>query len=149
MRTHNPSYARLEYHTQLAKMSFDKIFDLAAGVYFLFCNIFHAALEVSFSEGQRLCKYLVGRFFYGRFLSLCVWAGVGDRCRYSVSCVKHTVYTTVLAVRRRGCSVHANTAVYTIRTSIHLIRKISHAVVVWITFLYLLPSHGRVGAESP
>ena len=25
-----------EYHTQLAKMSFDKIFDLAAGVYFHF-----------------------------------------------------------------------------------------------------------------
>ena len=24
-----------EYHTQLAKMSFDKIFDLTAGVYFL------------------------------------------------------------------------------------------------------------------
>ena len=29
-------YARSEYHTQLAKMSFDKIFDLAAGVYFRF-----------------------------------------------------------------------------------------------------------------
>ena len=28
-----------EYHTQLAKMSFDKIFDLAAGVYFYFYNI--------------------------------------------------------------------------------------------------------------
>ena len=31
MRTHNPQYARSEYHTQLAKMSFDKIFDLTAG----------------------------------------------------------------------------------------------------------------------
>ena len=28
-----------EYHTQLAKMSFDKIFDLTAGVYFNFCNM--------------------------------------------------------------------------------------------------------------
>ena len=36
MRTHNPYYARSEYHTQLAKMSFDKIFDLTAGVYFHF-----------------------------------------------------------------------------------------------------------------
>ena len=26
-------------HTQLAKMSFDEIFDLTAGVYFIFCNI--------------------------------------------------------------------------------------------------------------
>ena len=31
--------ARSEYHTQLAKMSFDKIFDLTAGVYFNFFNI--------------------------------------------------------------------------------------------------------------
>ena len=38
MRTHNPQYARSEYHTQLAKMSFDKIFDLTAGVYFHFYN---------------------------------------------------------------------------------------------------------------
>ena len=30
---------RSEYHTQLAKMSFDKIFDLTAGVYFNFSNI--------------------------------------------------------------------------------------------------------------
>ena len=29
-RTHNPQYARSEYHTQLAKMSIDKIFDLTA-----------------------------------------------------------------------------------------------------------------------
>ena len=39
MKTHNPQYARSEYHTQLAKMSFDKIFDLTAGVYFNFYNI--------------------------------------------------------------------------------------------------------------
>ena len=38
MRTHNPSYARSEYHTQLAKMSFDKIFDLTSGLYFFFLN---------------------------------------------------------------------------------------------------------------
>ena len=36
MRTHNPSYARSEHHTQLAKTSLDKIFDLTAGVYFHF-----------------------------------------------------------------------------------------------------------------
>ena len=30
--------ARSEYHTQLAKMNFDKIFDLTAGVYFNFYN---------------------------------------------------------------------------------------------------------------
>ena len=32
-------YTRSEYHTQLAKMSFDEIFDLTAGVYFNFYNI--------------------------------------------------------------------------------------------------------------
>ena len=40
MRTHNSYCARSEYHTQLAKMSFDEIFDLTAGVYFHFYNIF-------------------------------------------------------------------------------------------------------------
>ena len=39
MRIHNPQYARSEYHTQLAKIIFDKIFDLTAGVYFDFYNI--------------------------------------------------------------------------------------------------------------
>ena len=39
MRTHNPQYTRSEYHTQLAKMSIDKIFDLSAGVYFNFDNM--------------------------------------------------------------------------------------------------------------
>ena len=34
------TYARSEYHTELAKMSFDKIFDLTAGVYFNFYNIY-------------------------------------------------------------------------------------------------------------
>ena len=38
VRTHNPKYARSEHHTRLAKMSFDKIFDLTAGVYFYFYN---------------------------------------------------------------------------------------------------------------
>ena len=38
MTTHTPQYARSEYYTQLAKMSFDKVFDLTAGVYFNFCN---------------------------------------------------------------------------------------------------------------
>ena len=37
-------YARSEYHTQLAKMSFDKIFDLTAGVYFNFYNILTSVL---------------------------------------------------------------------------------------------------------
>ena len=32
-------YARSEYHTQLAKISCDKIFDLTAGVYFYFYNM--------------------------------------------------------------------------------------------------------------
>ena len=37
MRTHNTQqYARSEYHTQLAKMSFDEIFDLTAGGVFLY-----------------------------------------------------------------------------------------------------------------
>ena len=40
MRTHNSLRARSEYHTQLAKMSFDETFDLTAGVYFHFYNIF-------------------------------------------------------------------------------------------------------------
>ena len=39
MRTHNPQYVRSEYYTQLAKMSFDKMFDLTAGVYFNFFDI--------------------------------------------------------------------------------------------------------------
>ena len=30
--------AQSEYHTQLAKMNFDRIFDLTAGVYFYFYN---------------------------------------------------------------------------------------------------------------
>ena len=34
MRTHTQYYARSEYRTQLAEMSFDEIFDLTAGVYF-------------------------------------------------------------------------------------------------------------------
>ena len=29
-------YINIEYHTQLAKMNFDEIFDLTAGVYFHF-----------------------------------------------------------------------------------------------------------------
>ena len=33
-------YVRSEYHTQLAKMSFDEIFDLTAGVYYNFYNIY-------------------------------------------------------------------------------------------------------------
>ena len=38
MRIHNSQCARSEYRTQLAKMSFDEIFDLTAGVYFNFYN---------------------------------------------------------------------------------------------------------------
>ena len=38
MKAHIQQYARSEYHTQLAKMSFDKIFDLTAGVCFNFYN---------------------------------------------------------------------------------------------------------------
>ena len=38
MRIHSSGYARSEYHTQLPKVSFDKIFDLTAGVYLYFYN---------------------------------------------------------------------------------------------------------------
>ena len=34
MRTHTPYYARSEYHTQLANVRFDEIFDITAGVVF-------------------------------------------------------------------------------------------------------------------
>ena len=50
MRTDDPRYARSEHHTQLANMSFDKIFDLTAGVYARFFNVYfcvvHPFLEV-------------------------------------------------------------------------------------------------------
>ena len=36
MKTLTQLYARSQYHTQLAKMSFGEIFDLTAGVYFDF-----------------------------------------------------------------------------------------------------------------
>ena len=32
----SPTSTTIKYHTQLAKMSFDEIFDLTAGVYFHF-----------------------------------------------------------------------------------------------------------------
>ena len=35
MRKHAQNYARSEYDTQLAKMSFDQTIDLTAGVYIL------------------------------------------------------------------------------------------------------------------
>ena len=38
MRIHTQQHARSEHHTQLAKMSLDEIFDLAAAVY---CNFLH------------------------------------------------------------------------------------------------------------
>ena len=53
MRTHNPQYARSEYHTQLAKVSFNKIFDLTAGVYVYFymymynCHFFLVRVHLS------------------------------------------------------------------------------------------------------
>ena len=37
-------YERSEYHTQLAKVSFDKIFDLTAGVYFHLNNLLRRGL---------------------------------------------------------------------------------------------------------
>ena len=40
MRTHIPEYARSEYHTQLANISLDKIFDLTTGVYFHFYDVY-------------------------------------------------------------------------------------------------------------
>ena len=60
MRTHNPYYARSEYHTQLAKMSFDKIFDLTARVYFNFYNNTNgaaaAAAAAAADAAADLCK---------------------------------------------------------------------------------------------
>ena len=50
MRTHNPKYARSEYHTQLAKMSFDKIFDLTAGVYFYLYNTTNILYPIPFGS---------------------------------------------------------------------------------------------------
>ena len=44
MRTHNSSYARSEYDTQLANMSFDEIFDLTAGVYFHFLHYYNVIM---------------------------------------------------------------------------------------------------------
>ena len=35
----DPTVIHIYYHKQVAKMSFDKIFDLTAGVYFYFYNV--------------------------------------------------------------------------------------------------------------
>ena len=51
LRTHNPLYARSEYRTQLAKMSFDKNFDLTAGVVFFFSNKMATKTESAFLDG--------------------------------------------------------------------------------------------------
>ena len=56
MRTHNSENARSEYHTQLAKMSFDEIFDLTAGVYFHFYNIIKVVAGFYIQQDE------VGRF---------------------------------------------------------------------------------------
>ena len=48
MRTHNSYYAPSEYHTQLAKMNFDKSFDLTAGVYlFLYNPLEHVCFQIN------------------------------------------------------------------------------------------------------
>ena len=60
MRTHNPKYARSEYHTQLAKMSFEKIFDLTGGVYFHFYNMLYVLEHVLVYIPQCVYLYLVG-----------------------------------------------------------------------------------------
>ena len=46
MRRHNLQYARSEFHTLFAKMSFDKIFDLPARV----CAIIYSVLYIKLSE---------------------------------------------------------------------------------------------------
>ena len=51
---------RSEYHTQLAKMSFDKIFDLTAGVYFNFYNMFWHCSPLTRHLPERHLRYIVG-----------------------------------------------------------------------------------------
>ena len=64
MRTHTQQYARSEYHTQLAKMSFDKIFDLTAGVYFYY-NIHSRPLSnvttAAVSSSDRVLLYIISQ----------------------------------------------------------------------------------------
>ena len=50
-----PQRARSEYHTQLAKMSFDEIFDLTAGVHFYFIFKYRnkAIMQVSAMKVRR------------------------------------------------------------------------------------------------
>ena len=38
MKTHIQEYTPSEYHTHLANMGFDALFNLTAGVLFVFCN---------------------------------------------------------------------------------------------------------------
>ena len=60
MKTHNPKDARSKYHTQLAKMSFDKIFDLTAGVYI---NIYNTKKN---KIHARFCIYIQCMYSYRR-----------------------------------------------------------------------------------
>ena len=45
MRTHTQKYTPSKYHTQLAKMSFDEIFDLTAGGVYLYFYIIYQVWE--------------------------------------------------------------------------------------------------------
>ena len=47
MRTHPVIRAIGLYHTQLANMSFDKIFDLTAGLYIFFNDIYHQLKRIN------------------------------------------------------------------------------------------------------
>ena len=46
MRKHDWLYARFEYHTQLTKMSFEENFDLTAGGYLYFGNMFLGEVDL-------------------------------------------------------------------------------------------------------
>ena len=52
MRTHTPYYARSEDHTQLAKMSFDNIFDLTAGVHVYSYKIYTEYISFLYSSSK-------------------------------------------------------------------------------------------------
>ena len=47
-------YARSEYHTEIAKVSFDKVFDLTAGVYFNIYNIYDVRSTSKFPTKQKI-----------------------------------------------------------------------------------------------
>ena len=65
MRTHTQQYGRSQYHTQLAKLSFDEIFDLAAGVsVFLFYTRYNRGIKYNLDTYLDLLDYQVNICLY-------------------------------------------------------------------------------------